>query len=97
MEQIRSSVKVVGSNGQISLGKEFAGRQVIIEGPEQGVWKIRTAMVIPENELWMHSPSAKMSILKGMQYTLKNAPIETSDFSALLKELEHGSDKESKD
>ncbi len=25
------SVKVIGANGQISLGKQFAGRQVLVE------------------------------------------------------------------
>jgi len=46
----RATVKVVGQNGQISLGKEFAGRQVLVEEREPGVWLIRTAKVIPENE-----------------------------------------------
>jgi putative transposon-encoded protein len=27
----QSSVKVIGANGQISLGKQFAGRQVLVE------------------------------------------------------------------
>ncbi len=35
------SVKVVGANGQISLGKQFAGRQVLVEEREAGVWLIR--------------------------------------------------------
>ena len=47
--EIKTSVKVIGSNGQISLGKEFAGRQVLVEEREAGVWMIRTAVVIPEN------------------------------------------------
>ncbi len=40
------AVKVIGSNGQISLGKQFAGRQVLIEEQEPGVWLVRTAAVI---------------------------------------------------
>ncbi|SAJ97027.1 hypothetical protein [Burkholderia multivorans] len=51
----KTSVKVVGSSGQISLGKEFAGRQVLIEEREPGVWLVRTAVVIPENEAWLHA------------------------------------------
>ena len=31
------SVKVIGANGQISLGKQFAGRQVLVEEKEAGV------------------------------------------------------------
>eukprot|EP01030_Chromulinospumella_sphaerica_P011243 gene11243-11045_t len=46
------SVKIIGANGQISLGKQFAGRQVLVEEKEAGVWLIRTATVIPDNERW---------------------------------------------
>ena len=44
------TVKVIAANGQISLGKQFAGRQVLVEEHETGVWLIRTATVIPDNE-----------------------------------------------
>jgi len=37
------TVKVVGANGQISLGKQYAGRQVLVEEREPGVWIVRTA------------------------------------------------------
>jgi len=37
------TVKVIGANGQISLGKQFAGRQVLVEEREPGVWIVRTA------------------------------------------------------
>ncbi len=53
-----STVKVIGSNGQISLGKQFAGKQVLVEEQEPGVWMIRTAQVIPDNERWIHEPEA---------------------------------------
>ena len=43
------SVKVVGANGQSSLGKQFAGRQVLIVEQETSVWLTRTATVIPDN------------------------------------------------
>ena len=47
----KTSVKVVGSNGQISIGKEFAGRQVLVEEQGPGVWLVRTALVVPDSEL----------------------------------------------
>ncbi len=37
------AVKVIGASGQISLGKEYAGKQVLIEEKEPGVWLVRTA------------------------------------------------------
>jgi hypothetical protein len=54
--ETKTSVKALGANGQISLGKEFAGRQVLVEECEPGVWVIRLAIVIPENEMWIHQP-----------------------------------------
>ncbi len=51
-------MKTVGTNGQISLGKQFAGCQVLVEEQEPGVWLIRTAKVVPDNERWIQSPQA---------------------------------------
>jgi len=85
----KTSVKVVGANGQISLGKEFAGRQVLIEEKEPGVWLVRTAFVVPENELWLHRPQARADLLQAMDWAKQNAPRE-SDPDAILKRLEDG-------
>ena len=52
------TVKVIGANRQISLGKQFADRQVLVEEQETGVWLIRTATVIPDNERWLHAAQA---------------------------------------
>ena len=52
------TVKVVGASGPISLGKQFAGRQVLVEEKEAGVWLIRTATVIPDKERWLHDTQA---------------------------------------
>jgi hypothetical protein len=82
----KTSVKVVGSNGQISLGKEFAGRQVLVEEQEPGVWLVRTAMVIPENELWLHQPQARAELERALDWAKRNPPKE-SDPDAILKRL----------
>lgn len=89
------SVKVVGSNGQISLGKEFAGRQVLMEEREPGVWIIRTAYVIPENELWLHQPDAQRDILSALAWTQRNRPRE-SDPDTVLQGLENGRKQKTK-
>ena len=72
-----NGVKIIGSSGQISLGKEYAGRTVMIEEIEKGVWMIKTARVIPDNELWMHEESAKIKINKAVKWAKKNKPSET--------------------
>ena len=83
----RATVKVVGQNGQISLGKEFAGRQVLVEEREPGVWLIRTAKVIPENELWLHRPQASNDLERAVAWAQENPPRESS--AADLEILTH--------
>jgi hypothetical protein len=68
------SVKMVGVNGQISLGKQFAGRQVLVEEQEAGVWLIRTATVIPDNERWLHSGVAAADLDAAQQWAVQNPP-----------------------
>jgi hypothetical protein len=87
--ETKTSVKVIGANGQISLGKEYAGRQVLVEEREPGVWFVRTAIVIPENERWLHEPQAAASLQAAMEWTVNNKPQET-DLNALLDGINHG-------
>lgn len=63
------TVKVVGANGQISLGKQFAGRQVLVEEQEAGVWLIRTATVIPDNERWLHGAQAASDLARALEWS----------------------------
>ena len=71
-------VKTIGSSGQISLGKEYAGRTVAVEKVEQGVWIIKSVRVIPENELWMHVPSARRKISQAIEWAEQNPPKESN-------------------
>ena len=81
---IKSSVKVVGANGQISLGKEYSGRQVLVEEREPGVWLVRTALVIPENEMWLHQPQVNQDLQRALTYAQNNPPKTTDDLDAFL-------------
>lgn len=70
-------VKVVGANGQISLGKEFAGKQVMVEQLDTGVWLIRTARIVPDNEAVFHVKQAAADLEEAMDWATKNKPQET--------------------
>jgi hypothetical protein len=83
-QAIKSSVKVVGANGQISLGKEYSGRQVLVEEREPGVWMVRTALVIPENEMWLHQPQVKQDLQRALAYAQSNPPKAVDDLDAYL-------------
>lgn len=83
------AVKVIGANGQISLGKQFAGCPVLVEEREPGVWVIRTATVIPDNERWLHEPSAAADLQVAMSWSAAHAASDV-DVEDTLKHLGHG-------
>lgn len=83
---MEAQVKTIGSSGQISLGKEYAGRPVLVEEIEQGVWLIKTARIIPDSEMWMHEEPAKSRIEKAIKWAEKQKAKE-SDLGALSEKI----------
>ena len=81
-----SQVKTIGKSGQLSLGKEYAGRTVVIDSPEEGVWVIKTAQVIPDNELWLHQEPAKSKIDEGLKWAAET-PRKASDLDSFESEM----------
>jgi len=79
------SVKVIGANGQISLGKQFAGRQVLVEEQEPGVWLVRTATVVPDNERWLHQPQAAADLARALEWTRSNAGSDVDSIAVMNK------------
>ena len=84
-----TTVKVVGTNGQISLGKQYAGRQVLVEEYEPGVWLVRTATVVPDNERWLHQLQAETDLQAAMAWSVSHAASDT-DTEDTFKRLSHG-------
>ena len=82
---IQPSVKIIGANGQISLGKQFAGRQVLVEEREPGVWLVRTATVVPDNERWLHEPQATAQIQEALAWAQNNPPTDRKASAVLGK------------
>jgi hypothetical protein len=83
------TVKIIGANGQISLGKQYAGRQVLVEEREPGVWLVRTASVIPDNERWLHEPKAARDLEAAMAWSAAHSA-DDGDVADVLKRLGHG-------
>ena len=79
-------LKTVGSSGQISLGKRHAGRTVTVEEVEDGVWMIKAARVIPENEMWLHRKEASAALDRALAWAEGNAP-KASNLDALERQL----------
>ena len=77
------TIKTVGSSGQISLGKKFAGQTVMLHEIDTGVWIIKLGRFIPDNEKWLHRPAVQAELKEAMAWAEKNPPEDTN-----LEELE---------
>jgi hypothetical protein len=79
-------VKTIGASGQISLGKQWAGRTVVVDELEPGVWSIKTAQVIPDNERWLHTPEMKRSLDRALEWASTH-PAQESNLEEVVAQL----------
>ena len=61
----------------------------MVDEIERGVWMIKTARVIPDNELWLHTPEAKAHLDKALEYSARTKRAE-SDLPALVRKIRKG-------
>lgn len=80
------AVKIIGANGQVSLGKEFAGKMILIDQIDEGTWIIKSGEFIPDSEKWLHRTQDTAKLKKALEWAEKNEPKD--NFNALLKKLE---------
>lgn len=79
-------LRKVGKNGQLSLGKQFAGRQVRIETIGDEKWLMTSVEVIPKSEVWLHEPSVAGALSRAVTWAENTAPVST-DLDVLEQEL----------
>ncbi len=84
-----ADLKTIGQSGQLPLGKEYAGRQVIVDELGPGTWIIKTGEFIPDAEQWMWEPQTGAKIDRALQWAGTNPPSET-DLSALERRVKKG-------
>ena len=77
-----NSIKTVGSNGQVSLGKKFAGQTVMIDEIDKGVWIVKLGRFIPDNEKWLHGLDVQAELNEAIAWAEKN-PAADTDFEEL--------------
>lgn len=73
-----SMIKTIGSNGQISLGKEYAGKSVLVDEVEPGVWVVKIGQFIPDSERWLHEPAAKAKLDEAIRWAETTPPKDNS-------------------
>ncbi len=79
--------KTIGTSGQISLGKQHAGKTVTVEELENGVWMIKTALVIPESEMYLHIEPYASKLAEAIAWSEAN-PTQETDLKAFRKKIE---------
>ena len=84
--------KIVGASGQISLGKQYAGQQVMIEEIEPGEWRIQSAITIPTSQTWVHSKELQSKLDNALDWAAKN-PSKQTTLTLLSKKLGLASDR----
>jgi hypothetical protein len=73
-----NTIKTVGSSGQISLGKKFAGQTVMLDEIDTGVWIVKLGRFIPDNERWLHRPDVQAELSEAIAWANKNPPEDTN-------------------
>ncbi len=73
-----NTIKTIGTSGQISLGKKFAGQTVMIDEIDKGVWIVKLGRFIPDNERWLHKLETQAELNEAIDWAEKNPPQETT-------------------
>ena len=84
-----AAIKTIGSSGQIALGKQYAGRHVLIDELEPGVWIVKIGELVPDSERWLHEPAAQAKLDRAVAWAEENPPRE-SDVAAIEERLRGG-------
>ncbi len=88
MPKTNSNVKTISLGGQISLGKKYAGQQVLVEKIEEGYWTIKTSITIPTNEKWLWEEPFKSQLDTSLRETAKRYANGRQPKLITLEELE---------
>jgi len=75
-------IKTIGSSGHISLGRKFAGQNVMLDEIETGVWIVKLGRFIPDNEKPLYREDVQAELNEAIGWAEENAP-EDTDFEEL--------------
>ena len=92
MHAYHQQVKTIGSNGQLSLGKEFAGKMVLVDQIEEGTWLIKCGEFVPDAEKWLHKDTNIAKIEAAAQWAKENSP--SANFDTMIQGIEHDVNKD---
>lgn len=70
-------LKMVGTSGQLSLGKKYAGKYYKVEPQSDGAVLLRPMKVIPDAEAWIHEPSMRGQLRRADEWIRQTPRAET--------------------
>lgn len=81
-------LKMIGTSGQLSLGKKYAGKYFEVTEREDGTIVLVPMQVIPESEAWLHTPAMRERLTQAIQWIEQHPPAETNldEFLARIEE-----------
>ncbi len=88
----QQQVKTIGANGQLSLGKEFAGKMVLVDQIEEGTWIIKCGEFVPDSEKWLYKGNNFTKVEKALEWAAKNKP--SANFNTLIQGIENDLNKD---
>ncbi len=74
----RVEIKVVGKSGQISLGKNYAGKMLRLERRQDGTLVLTAVAMVPESQLWTLTEPHRSRIRRGLAWAAETPPAETN-------------------
>jgi len=81
-------LKMVGNSGQLSLGKQYAGRYFEVKQREDGSIVLTPMRVIPECDAWLYTAEMRGRLRAADNWMDRNPPAET-DLDALEDKLDN--------
>ncbi len=82
---LHQQVKAVGINGQLSLGKAWAGKTVMIDQTDENTCVIKAGQFIPESEKWLWEAEHKAKLDAALAWAEQHTPHETALDSLISK------------
>jgi hypothetical protein len=79
-----AEIKVVGKSGQISLGKDYAGKPLRVERRKDGSILLTAVALVPESQLWTLEEPDRSRIGRGLDWA-GATPAAESDIEVLVK------------
>ena len=77
-------IKVVGKSGQISLGKNYAGKMLRLERRSDGTMLLTAVAMVPESQLWTVAEPHRSQIARGLTWAAET-PAKDTNLKALTK------------